>query len=202
MDVLAGRDVLDAGEAETAYIFAPSLRALPKGLPLVMATLPIVDWNAVLLQALGEMDPVDGRRCYAAVLMIDPFTLWDDLADLLSNKGFAGVVNFPPAVIAEGFPASVDVENAIEIERLKWFADSGLRLAFTATSAEEVANAEARLPGRLDAIVHMPAESWEHPVSERIELRQAASKGASSALPVWALATDDSSTATPVSSGS
>ncbi|TIU18483.1 MAG: hypothetical protein E5W49_17500 [Mesorhizobium sp.] len=82
------------------------------------------------------------------------------------------------------------MENAIEIERLKWFADSGLRLAFTAASAEEVANAEARLPGRLDAIVHMPAESWEHPVSERIELRQEASKGAFSALPVWALASD------------
>lgn len=190
MDVLAGRDVLDASEPETAYVFAPSLRALPKGLPLVMATLPIVDWNAALLQALGEMDPVAGRRCYAAVLMIDPFTLWDDLADLLSSKGFAGVVNFPPAVIAEGFPAAISVENAIEIERLKWFADSGLRLAFTATSAEEVANAEARLPGRLDAMVYMPAESWEHPVSERLELRQAASKGAFSGLPVWALASD------------
>ncbi|MFI0846536.1 hypothetical protein [Mesorhizobium sp. IMUNJ 23232] len=202
MDELAGRDALDAGEAETAYVFAPSLRALPKGLPLVMATLPIVDWNAVLLQALGEMDPVDGRRCYAAVMMIDPFTLWEDLADLLSNKGFAGVINFPPAVVAEGSPASTSAENPIEIERLKWFADSGMRLAFMATSAEEVANAEARLPGRLDAIVHMPAEKWEYPVSERIELRQVVSKEVSSALPVWTVASVGSPTATPISAGS
>ena len=84
-----------SGSDDEVVIFAPSLRALPPGDPFVMATLPILDWNAELFRAIDNVTSV-GNHCYAAILMIDPFTLWEDLADLLlGDGGEAGAVVDP-----------------------------------------------------------------------------------------------------------
>ena len=138
-----------AGETADGFrVFAPSLRALPRHAPLAMATLPILDWNAELLAALTDIGPMDGRGCYAAVMMIDPFTLWEDLADVLRKHGFSGVVNFPPASLAEGTQTvgGPEEDSKLEIDRLKWFS-------------EQITRIEARLEGLLNGILYMPAST-------------------------------------------
>lgn len=153
-------------------IFAPSLRALPQGAPMVMATLPVVDWNAELVDALKAMERIEGRRCYAAVMMIDPFLLWEDLVDLLRERGFSGVVNFPPASLAEGSLAAggPEEENTIEIDRLKWFFDAGLNVAYAAASTDEIDRVDSRLAGLLDGILYLPPAALEKAIDHRLAL--------------------------------
>ena len=170
VDRLDPDESLASGGVETRCVLAPSLCALPSGSPLVVATLPVLDWNAALLGALQTATQIDRPRCYAAMMMIDPFALWEDLADLLKSRGIQGVVNFPPALVAEGSPISAGVENAIEIERLRWFSDVGFKLAFAASSDEEAANAAARLPGLIEMIVRLPADIWRQPSSKRVRV--------------------------------
>lgn len=151
-----------AGETADGFrVFAPSLRALPRHAPLAMATLPILDWNAELLAALTNICSMDGRGCYAAVMMIDPFTLWEDLADVLRERGFSGVVNFPPASLAEGTQTAggPEEDSKLEIDRLKWFSETGFKLAYAATSTEQITRIEARLEALLDGILYMPAST-------------------------------------------
>ncbi|WP_434733043.1 hypothetical protein NL154_16760 [Rhizobium sp. YTUHZ044] len=152
-------------------IFAPSLRALPPDNPIVMATLPVVDWNAELFRALSDVTSV-GNRCYAAVLMIDPFTLWEDLADMLKEKGFAGVVNFPPASLVEGVQSagSASAANTLEIDRMKWFHDNGLGILHTGSSRLEMVDVSNRLAGLLDGMIYFPPESLSRPIAPRMDL--------------------------------
>ncbi len=169
-------------DAASFFVAAPSLRALPHGYPLAMATLPIVDWNAALLDALEKAGPADRSRCYAAVMMIDPFALWEDMADLLKSRGIPGVVNFPPALAAKGSSASAGADNAVEIERMRWFSNAGFKLAFAASLEGEAENAGARLPGLIDASVRLSAETWEKPITApmRVDLGSATRESAGS----------------------
>ncbi|MBZ9605542.1 hypothetical protein [Phyllobacterium chamaecytisi] len=191
IDHIAARahDGSSSRESET-YIFAPSLRTLPQGFPLVMATLPVTDWNAELFQALRDATSVQGKRYYAAMMMIDPFTLWEDLADLLKEKGFIGVVNFPPASLAEGTQTagSAEAANTIEIDRLKWYHETGLRLVYTASSTQEIASVQNRLADLLDGIIYFPPDTLAHPVGSRMELEAFHVPGLSSSS-VWSLKT-------------
>ncbi len=120
------------GPLRDGIIFAPALGVLQSGAPLVLATLPVVDWNSELVKALTELKRPVAPNCYAAVMMIDPFTLWEDLGDLLAEQGFAGVVNFPPATLLEvkQGQTSTDEGNTIEIDRMKWFHDVGFGLVY------------------------------------------------------------------------
>jgi hypothetical protein len=156
---------------EDVSIFAPSLRALPPANSIVMATLPILDWNAELFRALGDVTSV-GHRCYAAVLMIDPFTLWEDLADLLKYRGFAGVVNFPPASLVEGVQSTgpEGAVNTLEIDRMRWFHDAGLGIVHTGSSKKEMADVSYRLADLLDGTIYFPPEALSRRVDARIEL--------------------------------
>lgn len=162
----------DSGKTgDDVCIFAPSLRALPPDNPIVMATLPVVDWNAELIRALSDMTSV-GNRCYAAVLMIDPFTLWEDLADLLKDKGFAGVVNFPPASLVEGVQSagSARAGNTLEIDRMKWFHDNGLGIVHTGSSRLEMADVGNRLADLLDEMIYFPPDALSRRVAPRMDL--------------------------------
>lgn len=157
---------------EDVYVYAPTLRSLPQGYPMVMATLPITDWNAELHNALVEIPPRTSHRMYAAVFMTDPFTLWEDLAELLKEKGFEGVINFPPAILAEGMLSgeTSGSGHTAEIDRLKWFHENGLSLAYAAASTAEIADISSRLGCLLEAVVFCPASALAHPVTERLEL--------------------------------
>jgi hypothetical protein len=124
------------------------------------------------LKALTELKRPVGPNCYAAVMMIDPFTLWEDLGDLLAERGFAGVVNFPPASLLEvkHVQTSTDEGNTIEIDRMKWFHDVGFGLVYAASRMEETRNVELRLSGLLNAIFNVPVSSLKHPLSDKLEL--------------------------------
>ncbi|MDL2409143.1 hypothetical protein PY650_26600 [Rhizobium calliandrae] len=161
-----------AGAGKTdVCIFAPSLRALPPAYPIAMATLPVVDWNAELFRALSDMASARSR-CYAAVLMIDPFTLWEDLADLLKDKGFAGVVNFPPASLVEGVQSagSAGASNTLEIDRMKWFHDNGLGIVHTGSSRMEMADVNNRLADLLDGMIYFPPDALSRRLAARMDL--------------------------------
>lgn len=151
-------------------IFAPSMAGLPSGYPLVMATVPVIDWNAVLTTALKQMPATHGH--YAAVMMVDPFTLWEDLADLLREKGITGVVNFPPASLLEGAtpPAGGASEYTLEMDRLKWFSEAGFRLVYAASDVTGIADTALRLEGLVDAFLHLPPSALDIRLSERIML--------------------------------
>ncbi|WP_247367930.1 hypothetical protein [Bradyrhizobium sp. 18] len=57
-------------------IYAPSLRSLPAGSMLVMATLPVIDWNDCLLRDLRSLGKQTFIHAYAAMVMIDSFACW------------------------------------------------------------------------------------------------------------------------------
>jgi len=170
---------------DDTYVFAPSLRTLPAGFPLVIATLPVCDWNGELLRSLDEIEPVAGARCYAAVLMIDPFTLWEDVADALMEKGFCGVVNFPPAALVETSSEASSEEhlNAAELERMRWFAENGFGLVLTSTNLD--APAAKLLQRQPEAILHVPAMALSCPIAPITSLVRLDETG--NELPVWSL---------------
>ncbi|ARP64261.1 hypothetical protein A9K65_013370 [Mesorhizobium sp. WSM1497] len=176
----------DAPSADDAYVFAPSLRALPAGFPLVIATLPVCDWNGELLRGLNEIEPVAGARCYAAILMIDPFALWEDVADALTEKGFCGVVNLPPASLIQtsSEAGAEDHLNSIELERMRWFAENGLGLALTSTNRDAAAagNLFEKQP---EAMLYLPATALSCPIAPITSLVRLGETG--SELPVWSL---------------
>ena len=68
---------------------------------MVFATLPIVDWNKELADALAGPAQFGGSKVYAAIFAIDPFICWEDVVDLLRGAGIDGVCNFPPAALTE-----------------------------------------------------------------------------------------------------
>ncbi|WP_320275764.1 hypothetical protein [Mesorhizobium captivum] len=171
---------------DDTYVFAPGLRALPAGFPLVMATLPVCDWNGELLRSLDQIEPVAGARCYATIFMIDPFTLWEDVADALADKGFRGVVNFPPAALIEtrSEAGAEDHPNSVELERMRWFAENGLSLALTSTNRDAAA-AGNLLPNTPEAILHISAAALACPIAPITSLVY--SDETASELPVWSL---------------
>lgn len=81
---------------------------------LVMATLPVIDWNDCLLRDLRALHQKASVHVYAAMVMIDPFACWEDFADLLKDAKISGVVNFPPASIIERPTAGMPVNTGLE----------------------------------------------------------------------------------------
>ncbi|WOH80166.1 hypothetical protein RX327_30685 [Bradyrhizobium sp. BEA-2-5] len=153
-------------------IYAPSLRDLPEGSMLVMATLPVIDWNARLLQDLRRLDRQTSIHIYAAMVMIDPFACWEDFADLLKEAGISGVVNFPPASIIERPMAGMPVNTGLELElrRMEWFASLGFKILFAAAEDCEITTVERRLGSHLEGIVYLPEEALARRICDEMGL--------------------------------
>ncbi|MGY3610417.1 MULTISPECIES: hypothetical protein [unclassified Bradyrhizobium] len=139
---------------------------------LVMATLPIIDWNDCLLRDLRTIRKRTSARVYAAMVMIDPFACWEDFADSLKDAGISGVVNFPPASMIErsigGVP--IDAGRELELRRMEWFASQGFKALFAAVNDSEITAAERRLGSHLEGIVYFPPETLKLTISEDMEL--------------------------------
>ncbi|MGY3622133.1 hypothetical protein [Bradyrhizobium sp. USDA 10063] len=163
-------------------IYAPSLRHLPEGSMLVMATLPVVDWNDCLLRDLRTIHKRTSVRAYAAMVMIDPFACWEDLADSLNDAGIFGVINFPPASIIERSIAGVplDAGKELELRRMEWFASLGFKALFVASNDLEITTAESRLGSHLDGIVYFPPEALTLTIGDDMELISLGSEDGSS----------------------
>ncbi|WP_271597930.1 MULTISPECIES: hypothetical protein [unclassified Bradyrhizobium] len=127
---------------------------------LVMATLPVIDWNDCLVRDL-HASPKAPPCCYAAVVMIDPFACWEDLGDLLQDAKMTGVTNFPPASMIERTPAGVPLDSGQELElrRMEWFASRGFKVLFVAADEAKMAAAEQRLGSQLDGLVYLGSDA-------------------------------------------
>jgi hypothetical protein len=153
-------------------IYAPSLRSLPEGSMLVMATLPVIDWNACLLRDLRVIHKTTAAHIYAAMVMIDPFACWEDFSESLNDAGISGVVNFPPASIIEQSTAgaSLDAGQELELQRMEWFGSLGFRALFATANDCEITVAESRLRSHLDGIVYLPPEALALKIDGEMEL--------------------------------
>ncbi|MCP3476070.1 hypothetical protein NLM33_38220 [Bradyrhizobium sp. CCGUVB1N3] len=154
---------------------------------LVMATLPVIDWNDCLLRDLRALHQKASVHVYAAMVMIDPFACWEDFADLLKDAKISGVVNFPPASIIERPTAGMPVNTGLELEfrRMEWFASLGFKILFTAARDSEITVAEKRLGSRLEGIVYLPEEALALRVCDQMELVSLGQQG--SAIPKFSL---------------
>ncbi|RXH28950.1 hypothetical protein XH99_14215 [Bradyrhizobium nanningense] len=168
-------DVSAAVNGSPLRIYAPSLRSLPEGSLLVMATLPVIDWNDCLLRDLRALSEKAGVHIYAAMVMIDPFACWEDFRDLLKAAEISGVVNFPPASIIEwptaGAPLSPGRE--IELRRMEWFASLNFKTMFVAADGSEITVAERRLGSSLQGILHVREEDLAMRIEDEMELANA-----------------------------
>ncbi|MGL3104227.1 hypothetical protein [Bradyrhizobium sp. BR 1432] len=161
-----------APQSATVEVYAPSLRRLPEGSMLVMATLPVIDWNDCLLQDLRTLPKRTSDNVYAAIVMIDPFACWEDVAELLADAGINGLINFPPASLIERATTGVPVDSGQELElrRMEWFAHLGFKILFAAGHRSEVAAAERRLGSHLHGIVHLPEEALKLSIGREMKL--------------------------------
>ncbi|WP_456777445.1 hypothetical protein [Bradyrhizobium sp. USDA 3315] len=169
-------------------VYAPSLRSLPNRSLLVMATLPILDWNECLLRDLRSLNKATSApHVYAAILMIDPFACWEDIAESLKDAGIAGVANFPPASLIERSAAGVPIDagQELELRRMEWFTSLGFKALFAIASDTEITAAEKRLGAHLEGLIHLPAEALTRTMSEEMELVSLGLHG--STLPMFAL---------------
>ncbi|WP_407193263.1 hypothetical protein [Bradyrhizobium sp. STM 3566] len=139
---------------------------------LVMATLPVIDWNDCLLRDLRTLAKAQFGHVYAAMVMIDPFACWEDIADLLKDLSIAGIINFPPASIIEQPTAGLPINNGQEVElrRMEWFASLGFRMLFATARRSETTAAETRLGSQLEGIVYLPEESLSLKVCDEMTL--------------------------------
>ncbi|SFI63659.1 hypothetical protein [Bradyrhizobium sp. Gha] len=169
-------------------IYAPSLRALPQNAMLVMATLPVIDWNDCLLRDL-QASPILPAFCYTAMVMIDPFACWEDLGDLLEDAKVTGVTNFPPAAMIERTPAGVPLDSGQELElrRMEWFASRGLKVLFVASDEAKMKAAAQRLGSQLDAFVYLSPDALALSIESDIALVSLGFHGSSS-IPKFSLA--------------
>ncbi|MGY3581631.1 putative TIM-barrel enzyme [Bradyrhizobium sp. USDA 4341] len=168
-------------------IYAPSLRSLPADVMLVMATLPVIDWNDCLLRDLRTLKKRTPVPAYAAIVMIDPFACWEDFAELLKDAEITGIINFPPASILERSSAGVPVETGQELElrRMEWFASLGFKALFAAANESDVTAAERRLGSQLDGVVYLPSEALALTIGTDMGLVSLGLQGAS--VPKFAL---------------
>ncbi|WP_235940578.1 MULTISPECIES: hypothetical protein [Bradyrhizobium] len=176
-----------ARRGASLQIYAPSLRSLPKGCMLVMATLPIIDWNDCLLRDLQNVSKGTRGHIYAAIMMIDPFACWEDFAESLKNAGILGVTNFPPASMIERSTAGapVDTGQELELRRMEWFTSLGFKTLFAAAKDSEIISAERRLGSHLHGIVYLPEEALELRICNEMELVSLGQQGSS--MPKFAL---------------
>src|ERR687890_212233 len=80
-------------EPETEWIFCPCLQGLPRRSNLWIASLPIHDANAVLLDAVASdafrNSPV--KPAFAGVCLVDPFRQMKQIFQTIIAAGISGV---------------------------------------------------------------------------------------------------------------
>jgi len=96
-------------------IYCPTLHGLTGNQADLAMVMPRIDNNRALF---GANCPADGT--YAGVLTCDPFGIADSFLRRLANHGYAGVANWPSAILFQGqikqlmaaMPATSDLEYA------------------------------------------------------------------------------------------
>lgn len=148
---------------------------------LVMATLPIIDWNDCLLRDLQNVPKATRAHMYAAIMMIDPFACWEDFAELLQNAGIVGVINFPPASLIERstFGEPVDTGQELELRRMEWFASQGFKILFATSKDSEITSAERRVGSHLHGVVYLPEKTLALRTCDEMELVSVGQRGSS-----------------------
>ncbi len=129
-------------EPETEWIFCPWLQGLPRRSGLWIASLPIHDANAVLLDAIASVsfrrEPI--KPAFVGVCLVDPFRQLKQLFQTVAAEGIAGVVNLPTTGAFRGSMARAldDLGTGVdrEISMLVLARDQGLRIGGVATSPE------------------------------------------------------------------
>jgi predicted TIM-barrel enzyme len=129
-------------DPETEWIFCPCLQGLPRRSNLWIASLPIHDANAILLDAIGSdaFRGVAPKPTYVGVCLVDPFRQLRQLFRTLMTAGISGVVNLPTtgayggsmARALDGLGTGVDREIAM----LALAREQGLRIGGVATAPE------------------------------------------------------------------
>ncbi|UXN57747.1 hypothetical protein [Phyllobacterium zundukense] len=135
---LSVRPGIPSGAGKTISVYAPPLASLPSGSRLIMATLPVLDWNELLQAALLDVQVPEAGASYAAVLMIDPFACWSDIAELLRKGGISRVTNFPPASFCQGASGQNETFGRVEIECLEWFQNEGFEVLYNAADVGQL----------------------------------------------------------------
>lgn len=145
----------DGLEHDEVLLLAPGLSDFPPPLAMLLSTLPVMDWNERLMNALRSWAaPVD-RPAYGAILAVDPFAYWNDMIDLMRRCNVGGVVNFPSISLygeemSSGLSGSqLDFEN--ELSRLALFAEEGFDVICMVSTAEQALVAWRILGRRLTA---------------------------------------------------
>ncbi len=163
-----------APPAEGFTLYAPSLRRLAAGSTLVMATLPVLDWNDELMKDLQALDSAPKHRVLAGILACDPFACWEDVADELTAAGIRGVANFPATAMTAG-SGMVDLDDAgfgfkQELDRLAWFAEGGFQMLAVTASRTQALEAWDRLGGSMSAACVIRAYDIDRPADSAITL--------------------------------
>jgi predicted TIM-barrel enzyme len=127
---------------DTEWILCPWLSGLPRRFNLLIASLPIHDANAVLLDTLAsaEFQASFPKPAFAGVCLVDPFREMEKLFQALGNAGISGVVNLPTVGAFGGTMARAldDLGTGVdrEIAMLMLARAQGLRIAGVATVPE------------------------------------------------------------------
>jgi predicted TIM-barrel enzyme len=129
-------------EPETEWIFCPWLQGLPRRSSLWIASLPIHDANAVLLNAIASdsFRSAPLKPAFVGVCLVDPFRQLKQLFQTVAAAGIAGVVNLPTTGAFRGSMARAldDLGTGLnrEIAMLVLARDQGLRIGGVATAPE------------------------------------------------------------------
>jgi predicted TIM-barrel enzyme len=128
--------------SEGEWIFCPWLQGLPRRSNLWIASLPIHDANAALLDAVASdafrNSPV--KPAFAGVCLVDPFRQMKQIFQTIMAAGISGVVNLPTTGAFRGSMAQAldDLGTGVnrEITMLALARDYGLRIGGVATTQE------------------------------------------------------------------
>ncbi|MEZ2131506.1 MULTISPECIES: phosphoenolpyruvate hydrolase family protein [unclassified Sinorhizobium] len=129
-------------EPEVEWIFCPWLEGLPHKSSLWIASLPIHDANAVLLDAIASQPFRSAPRKpdFVGACLVDPFRQLDKLFSNVMAAGISGMVNLPTTGTFRGSMARAldDLGSGMnrEIAMLALARDRGLRIGGVATVPE------------------------------------------------------------------
>jgi predicted TIM-barrel enzyme len=127
---------------DSEWIFCPWAHGLPQSTSLWIASLPIHDSNAVLLDAISSVEFRDAssKPTFAGVWMVDPFRRPERLFRAVADAGISGVVNLPTVGVFGGATAraldGLGTSVGREITMLAEARGQGLRIGGVATTSE------------------------------------------------------------------
>ena len=129
-------------EPGVQWIYCPWLEGLPPKSGLWLASLPIHDANAVLLDAIASQSFRSSalKPDFAGVCLVDPFRQLGQLFVALKNAGISGIANLPTTGTFRGSMARAldDLGTGVnrEIAMMEQARDHGLRIGGVAMTLE------------------------------------------------------------------